>query len=168
MALPVRCQSDFREVFHSMARRYGAMVVDAPSILAKVSPHGILDDYLYHDAHYMNLVGTIAVARDMLGQLKARHAFGWPDSTAVPDTELLDFALHFKMDRRKWQQVCERTSAFYSRQAYARYDPADRVETQQRYNRAAIAIGSGAKLDESMPRSLEALLPVLDFAAGRK
>ena len=95
-ALPVRCQSDFREVFHSMARRYGAMVVDAPSILAKVSPHGILDDYLYHDAHHMNLVGTIAVARDMLGQLKARHAFGWPDSTAVPDTELLEFALTSK------------------------------------------------------------------------
>ncbi len=161
-ALPVRCQSDFRAIFHSMGRRYGAMIVDAGAVLAKVSPHGILDDYLYHDAHHMNLVGTIAVAEDILGQLKNRHAFGWPESTPVPQIELLDCARHFAMDRRKWQQVCERTSDFYSRQAYARYDPADRVETQQRYNRAAAAIGSGRKLDESMPRSLEGLLPLLD------
>jgi hypothetical protein len=155
--LPVRCQSDFRAILRSVARRYGSMLVDAPSILANVSPQGILDDYIYHDAHHMNLEGTIAVALDILEQLRARHAFGWPDSVAVPAVELEECAVHFDMDRKKWAKVCERSSGFYSRQAYIRYEPGDRVETQQRYNRAAAAIATGRKLDESMPRSLEAL-----------
>ena len=156
--LPVRCQSDFRAILRSVARRYGSMLVDAPSILAKVSPQGILDDYLYHDAHHMNLVGTIAVAHDVLEQLRTRHEFGWPESVVVPQIELLECASHFEMDRKKWAKVCERSSGFYSRQAYARYDPVDRVDMQQRYNRAAGAIAAGRKIDEeTMPRSLEAL-----------
>jgi hypothetical protein len=155
--LPVRCPSDFRAIFHSVARRYGTMLVDAPSILAKVSPAGFPDDYLFHDAHHMNLVGTIAVAHDILEQLRARHAFGWPDSAAVPAVALEECAGHFKMDRKKWAKVCEKSSGFYSRQAYIRFDPADRVDVQQRYNRAAAAIAGGRKLDDSMPRSLEPL-----------
>ena len=69
-ALPVRCQSDFQAIIRSVARQYGSMLVDAPSILAQVSPHGILDDYIFHDAHHMNLPGTIAVVHDILEQLR--------------------------------------------------------------------------------------------------
>src|SRR5262249_26173230 len=48
-ALPVRCTSDFRAIFPRVARRYGSMLVDGPSLLARVSSHGILDDELFHD-----------------------------------------------------------------------------------------------------------------------
>ncbi len=160
-ALPVRCQSDFRALFSSVARRGDSMLVDAPSILAKISPHGILDDYIFHDAHHMNLLGTIAVAHDMLEQLRARHAFGWPDATAVPQIDLEQCARHFKIDRKKLVQVCERTWGFYSRQAYARYDPAVRVDVQQRFERAAIAIMTASPLDDSAPRSLTSMQPIL-------
>jgi hypothetical protein len=166
--LPVRCQSEFRAVFHSVARQYGSMLVDAPSILEKVSPHGILDDYLFHDAHHMNLVGTIAVARDVLEQLRARHAFGWPESTPVPPIELVECASHFKMDARKWAKVCERSSGFYSRQAYARYDPADRVLAQERYNQTAAAIAAGRHLDFAIPRSLTPLLGILEGLVAKR
>ncbi len=165
--LPVRCQSDFRAIFHSVARQYGSMLVDAPSILTKVSLHGILDDYLYHDAHHMNLVGTIAVARNVLEQLRARHAFGWPESAPVPVIELQDCASHFKMDARKWAKVCERSSGFYSRQAYARYDPADRVLAQQGYNRAAAAITAGRSLDSAIPRSLTPLIGIVEDSIAK-
>jgi tetratricopeptide (TPR) repeat protein len=167
--LPVRCQSDFRAVFYSVARQYGSMLVDAPSILAKVSPHGVLDDYLYHDAHHMNLVGTIAVAGDILEQLRTNHAFGWPESTPVPRIEIEECARHFDLDRRKWAKVCERSSGFYSRQAFARYDPADRLLAQERYDRAAAAIAAGSHLDESaIPRSFTPLAGILEALPEKK
>ena len=137
------------------------MLVDAPSILAKVSPHGILDDYLYHDAHHMNLVGTIAVAHDVLEQLRAQSRIRVAGVDPRPAIDLEECASHFKMDARKWAKVCERSSGFYSRQAYARYDPADRVLAQERYNRAAAAIAAGRRLDAAIPRSLTPLLGIV-------
>ena len=136
--------------------------MDAPAILARVSPHGILDDYLYHDAHHMSLVGTIAVAADILEQLKARHTFGWPESTPVPRIELVECARQFEMDRKKWVKVCERSSGFYHRQAHACHDPAERLEMIERYDRAAKAIAAGQAIDDSMPRSLMPLLQVIE------
>src|SRR5262249_55831056 len=121
--LPVRCQSDFRAIFPRIAQRYGCVLVDGPSILARISPNGILDDHLYHDAHHLNLVGTIAIARDLLVKLRARRIFGWPESVPVPQIELQECARHFEMDAQKWAKLCERSAGFYERQAYASYDP---------------------------------------------
>jgi hypothetical protein len=167
-ALPVRCQSDFQAIIRSVARQYGSMLVDAPSILAQLSPHGILDDYIFHDAHHMNLPGTIAVVHNILEQLRMRHTFGWPEATLVPRIELDDCARHFEIDRKKLAKVCERSSGFYSRQAYARYDPADRVNVLQRYNRAEATIAAARPLDDSIPRSLEPMLPFLNSLEAKK
>ena len=79
-ALPIRCQSDFRAIFPAVARRYGSILVDGPTVLTKISSHGILDDYLYHDAQHLNLIGTIALARNILEQLRFRRTFGWPEN----------------------------------------------------------------------------------------
>jgi tetratricopeptide (TPR) repeat protein len=160
-ALPIRCQSDFRAIFRAVAGRYRSMLVDAPSILARVSPHGILDDYLYHDAHHMSLLGTIAVAEDILEQLRANHTFSWPESTPVPRIELEGCARRFEIDRKVLAKVCERSSGFYSRQAYARYDSAERIDLQQRYKRAEAAIATARPLDDSTPRSLTPMLAIL-------
>ena len=111
----------------------------------------------------MNLVGTIAVARDILEQIRSQHTFGWPESSPVPRIELEDCARHFEMDRGKWAKVCERSSGFYSRQAYARYDPTDRVDAQQRYDRAAEAIAAG-----TAARRIGAAQPYADAADHRR
>ena len=161
-ALPIRCQADFRAIFPAIARRYGCMLIDGPSILARASPHGILDDYLFHDAQHLSMVGAIALARDILDQLHARHAFGWADSTPVPGIELEECARHFEMDSSRWAKVCERSSGFYSKYAYLRHDPTDRVESQNRYDRARQAIVGSRPLDKTVPRSLTPMLPILE------
>ena len=161
-ALPVRCQSDFRAIFPAVASRYGSVLVDGPSILAALSSHAILDDNLYHDAHHLNLKGAIALAQDILEQLRARRAFGWPESTPVPHIELEECARAFELDSEKWAEVCHRTAGFYSRQAYIRYDPADRLDVQHRYERAAEAIAAGRPLGATSPPSLAPMRSILE------
>jgi hypothetical protein len=110
----------------------------------------------------MNLVGTIAIARNILEQLRARQIFGWPKATPVPEIGLEECARHFEMDAPKWSELCKRTSRFYSRQAFARYDPSERVDVEQRFSRAAAAIANSLPLDETTPRSLIPMLPILE------
>ena len=161
-ALPMRCPSDFREVFPAVARLYGSVLVDGPSILATLSPHAILDDHLYHDAQHLNLVGAIALAQDVLEQLRARRAFGWPESTPVPQIELDECARHFELDSQKWVQVCERTADMYAKLASVRYDPTDRLDVHRRYERAAKAIAAGRPLGANSPLSLAPMRSILE------
>ena len=161
-AFPHRCPTDFRAIFHTVAHRRGSMLVDGPAILAALSPHAILDDRLYHDAHHLNLVGEIALAQDILEQLRARRAFGWPESTPVPRIGLEDCARAFDLDREKWATVCMRSADFYSRLAYVRYDPTDRLDVQHRYERAAEAITAARPIDETSPPSLAPMRPILE------
>ena len=79
--LTLRCPSDLREAYRSVARRSRAVLVDGPRVLARVAPQwGILDDYLFHDAQHMNLRGIVALANELLEHLKNRRAFAWPES----------------------------------------------------------------------------------------
>ena len=80
----------------------------------------------------------------------------------------MNVARHFEIDRKKLAKVCERSSGFYSRQAYARYDPADRVNVLQRYNRAEATIAAARPFDDSIPRSLTPLLPFLNSLEAKK
>ena len=110
--VPLRCPTDFREAFRSVARRHQAVLIDGPELLARLSPHGILDDQLFHDAQHVNLTGYVALAQDILEQLHQRRAFGWPESTPVPRIELEECPRHFELDAEKWAEVCERSSNF--------------------------------------------------------
>jgi hypothetical protein len=161
-ALPIRCLSDFRAIFPTVARRYGCMLIDAPSVLAKISPHGILDDHLFHDAHHLNVAGAIALAGAILEQMRARRAFAWAPSIPAPAIDLEECCRHFELDSEKWATVCARSSGWYIRCAYLRYDPLDRLETGRKYEQAQHAIAGSRALDETVPRSLKAMLPILE------
>ena len=126
--LPLRCPTPFREAYREVARRYGAVLIDGPELLARLSPHGILDDHLFHDAQHLNLAGYVALAQAVLEQLEHRRAFGWPAGAPVPRIELDECANHFELDGGKWAAVCERSRSFYQRTAYIRYDPSERLE----------------------------------------
>lgn len=112
--LPLRCPSDFLEAYRTVARRHGAILIDGPEVLSRVSPHGVLDDHLFHDGQHVNLIGTIALANDILVQLKKRRALGWPESTPAPRIEIETCAVHFGLDSKKWATICDRTSDFYA------------------------------------------------------
>jgi len=159
---PARCPTDFRETFRTVARRRDVLLVDGPALLARLSPHhGILDDQLYHDAHHLNLIGTIALAQDILGQLQARRAFGWPASTTVPRIELADCVRYFELDAEKWAKVCERSGEWFTNTAYLRYDPSGRLDLADRYGGAALAIAAHRPLPPTFPPNLAPLIPIL-------
>ncbi len=84
-AMPLRCPEDFHRAYREVAARHPAvLLVDGPRVLEAASAHGIVDDRLFHDAQHPNLRGYAALARDLLDQLRARKAFGWPEGVATP------------------------------------------------------------------------------------
>jgi hypothetical protein len=165
-ASPARCPTDFRETFRTVTHRRGALLVDAPALLANRSPHGILDDQLYHDAHHLNLIGTVALAQDILGQLQARRAFGWPVATLAPRIELAECVRHFELDAQKWAKVCHRSAEWFAIASNLRYDTSQRLDLADRYAQASRAIAARDPLPATIPPNLVPLLPILETLGG--
>jgi hypothetical protein len=167
--LPLRCPTAFREAYRSVARRYHALLIDGEEVLARLSPHAILDDRLFHDGQHVNLAGYVALAQEVLEQLRKRRAFGWPASTPVPSIALSACARHFRLDAQKFSKVCTRSADFYQRTAFVRFDPSERLRVADQYLRAARELAAGHSLDQSgipsmdmaisIPRGAEAMQP---------
>jgi hypothetical protein len=143
--LPQRCPEDFRQAYRAVAARHPSLIlVDGPKVLEAASEQGINDDRLFSDAHHPNLVGYVALSQDLLNQLKARRAFGWPEGAASPAVDLVDCARHFDVDANRWVEVCRRGWVFYDAVAYIRYDPSFRLERAAALQRAYEAIEHGS------------------------
>jgi hypothetical protein len=146
--LPMRCPEELRQIYRDAAARHPTMVlVDSAAVLGRLSPHGILDDHLYHDAQHPTLLGYIALAQNALSQLHLRRALGWPQGVHVPRIDADECARHFQLDKDRWAKVCDRSAWFWGAIAYTRHDPTERLAKQKAYNRAAKLIASG-KLPE--------------------
>ncbi len=140
----LRCPEAFRQAYRDVAARHAAvLLIDGPRVLEAVSPHGILDDGLFHDAQHPNLRGYVALAQDLLDQLRRRRAFGWPTDVEAPLLDAVVCARHFGLDASRWATICRREIAFYQVSAYIRYEPKFRNERAAAYRRAAEAIESG-------------------------
>jgi hypothetical protein len=143
-AMPLRCPEAFRQAYRDAAARHsGIVLVDSDRVLAALSPHGILDDHLYHDAQHPNFLGYLALAQDLLMQLHHRHTFGWPATTAIPIIDPDNCARHFQLDQKLWVEVCDRVAWFWEATAFIRHDPAERLERGKAYRKAAKLIASG-------------------------
>jgi hypothetical protein len=141
--LPMRLPSDFQDAYFEVASRHDVVLVDGPALLGGLSPRGVGDDRLFHDAQHPNLRGYAALARALLERLKQRGAFGWPEGRPAPEVSAADCARHFGMDARRWATVCERAATFYKRTASIRYDPSESLEKARRYADAAKRLASG-------------------------
>jgi hypothetical protein len=141
---PIRCPSPFQDIYRTVAARHGAILIDGPAIVPGVSPHRLLDDHGFHDAHHPSLRGQIALAQAILDQLHARKAIGWPEGTASPRIDPAECIGHFAIDTEVWQTVCARSSTFYRDFAPMRYEPAERRGKQAQYERAGQEIAEGA------------------------
>jgi hypothetical protein len=142
--MPLRCPEDLRRAYRDVAARHPAvLLVDGPKVLEAASAHGILDDQLFHDAQHPNLRGYTALARDLLDQVRARRAFGWPEGVATPPVDAEACAGHFGIDARRWEEICRREAWFFDVTAYIRYDPDFRLARADDYRRAGEAIKAG-------------------------
>ncbi|MDR3635525.1 MAG: tetratricopeptide repeat protein [Isosphaeraceae bacterium] len=142
--MPLRCPSDFQQIYRNIASRWvDVVLVDGPAVLGETSRHQVLDDNLFHDAQHPVLAGYVALAQDLLKQLKAHRAFGWPERVPVPSLDPAECAAHFGIGESEWAEVCTRTALYYSRTALMRYDRSESLEKQKRYSEAAQAITDG-------------------------
>ncbi len=144
--LPLRCPEAFRRVCREVAAAHPSVIlVDGPKVLEAASDHGLLDDRMFHDAQHPNLRGYVALGQDLLKQLRARRAFGWPEGVEAPEVPIDECARHFGIDRAKWAEVCHRESKFFEVTAYIRHDPAFRLERCETYKHAAKSIRDGVE-----------------------
>ena len=59
--MPMRCPEDFRQAYRDVAREHPSIVlVESAEVLRPLSPHGILDDHVYHDAQHPTFRGYLA------------------------------------------------------------------------------------------------------------
>ena len=98
--MPMRCPERLRQAYRLVARRHPSiLLVDGPEVLEAKSRHGITDDRLFHDAQHPNLEGYVALAENLLLQLRARRAFGWPAEKAVPAFDARCLCPPFRFER---------------------------------------------------------------------
>jgi tetratricopeptide (TPR) repeat protein len=143
-ALALRCPEPLRQAYRQVAARHPVVIlVDGPRVFEARSRHGIVGDQFFHDAQHPNLRGYTVLAEEILRQLAARRAFGWPAEMRAPPVDVETCARHFQMDAARWQEVCRREAWFFETTAYIRYDPRFRTERAKAYLRAAAAIDSG-------------------------
>lgn len=152
--LPMRCPSDFQAAYRAVAARHDVVLIDGPAVLAALTPRGILDDHVFHDAQHPNLRGYVALARAVLNRLHARRAFDWPDGRTAPGITPADCAAHFGLGPRAWSAVCTRTAIFFEGTAYIRYEPSGSLEKARRYHIEARRIAAGGNLDTTRMVSL--------------
>lgn len=143
-AMPLRCPTDLQDVYRHVAARHGeAVLVDGPAVLHALSPNGLLDDHWFHDAQHPTLIAYTALTQNLLGQLQARHALGWPEGAAVPVIDPAECVRHFKLDQSRWAKVCFRAYFFYEQTAFIRHDPAERLAKSKEYELASERMKEG-------------------------
>lgn len=143
-AMPLRCPEPLRQAFRQVASAHpSVLLVDGPRVFESQSAHGIVGDPFFHDAQHPNLRGYAILAEEILHQLAARRAFGWPAGVSAPLLDLEACARHFQIDAVRWEEVCRREAWFFEATAYIRYDPRFRTDRAKAYLRAAAAIHSG-------------------------
>jgi lysophospholipase L1-like esterase len=168
--LPMRCLSDFQEIYREVAANHpGAILIDGPAVLRRLSPRGTAGDTFFTDGFHPSLIGYTALAEAVLRRLHARRAFGWGESspTPAPVVTPADCARHFAMDPKKWQDVCGYAAWFYSQTSPVRFDPTERLAKQARYGEASRRIEAGTDPEAvGMPGIGTRIAPAAQLAAA--
>ena len=155
--LPMRCITPLEAAYRPVAQRHeqSVVLVDGPAVLKARSRHGILDNHLFHDNVHPTLKGYVALAEAVLAGLKARAAFGWPESTPAPKLDAHRVAGEFNMNAAAWAAVCRHSAAHYGQLAFLTIDSAERIDWRDRYILAARRIEAGAAPEDTGIPGLE-------------
>lgn len=147
---PQRCPSDLQDTYRAVARRHPrAILIDGQAVLSALSPHGILDDNLFHDGQHPVLLAHVALAQAALKAVHDRQALGWPAGTPAPKIDAADCAENFKMSPNRWASLCDWVAYYYKRTAYLRHDPTHRLAIAEHYEKAASAIRAGTAPEDT-------------------
>ena len=103
---PMRCLTEFQDVYRDVARRHGCFLIDGQSYFHAIGRHGLLDDELFQDGMHPSLRGQIALAQAILQAIQARGAFGWPKDRAVSPIDPARCVQYFGLVSAVWQRIC--------------------------------------------------------------
>ena len=140
---PLRCLTAFQEVYRDVAARRHAILIDGQSYFHTIGHHGLLDNYLFHDAMHPSLRGQIALAQAVLHVLHDRHVFGWPERLPAPVLDPVQCATHFGLNAGVWRYICLWGIMFYQLSSPLHYDPQPRIQLQFAFANAAERIEAG-------------------------
>src|ERR1700677_2548297 len=139
--MPMRCPSSFQQAYRDVASRHGCILIDGQSYFHAIGRHGLLDDELFQDAMHPSLRGQIALAQAVLGALRSRQAFGWPQDSAVPVVDPAECVAHFGIDKNAWHHIALWCKGFNELVSPMRYD------TNLRSRKREAGIAAAAKID---------------------
>ena len=140
---PQRCPKAFQEAYRETARHHDAIYVDGQAYFHAVSPDGLLDDRLFHDAMHPSYRGQLALAQAVLRGLHARRAFGWAADAPAPVIDPVETAAHFNLDAEGWRFLCLWGMMSYEITGPASFDPTLRRLKYEAFARAADSIEQG-------------------------
>jgi hypothetical protein len=140
---PMRCTSDFQEVYRDVASRHDCILIDTQSYFHAIGRHGLLDDELFQDAMHPSLRGQVALAQAVLQALHVRRAFGWAKETPIPVIDTAECAANFGLGAAAWRVVCLWGIKFNGMAAPLTYDPSRRLQARVAYAEAADRIAAG-------------------------
>jgi hypothetical protein len=168
-----RCPQAFQDVYRDLAAKR-TILIDGPELLRAMSPDGILDFNLFHDAHHPAFRAHVALAAAIVRAMHERGSLGWPVGFA-PDFDPAECAAHFKMDKARrsggWAGACARTGTAIRISADELHDPTERLMWADRFEGAANALESGAKPEHLGIPGLGVNPPwqrIADVAKGRR
>ena len=141
--MPVRCLSVFQQVYRDVAAKHKCILVDSQELFHAIGPHGLLNNYLFHDFVHPALPGHIALATAILDKLRERKALGWQSQAPAPKIDPASCANHFGLGPEDWEYVCENCKGFYGIAANLRYDPRQSREKAHVYEQAMQRIAAG-------------------------
>ena len=144
---PVRCLTAFQDVYREIASRHDVILIDGQAELHAIGRHGQLDDHLFQDAMHPSLRGQIAIAQAILRELRARRAFGWPESAPAPVIDPAQCAARFRLTREAWKKICLWGVHFGAYSPWLRYDPARRLDKKRIYAEAYDRLDAGEPIE---------------------
>jgi hypothetical protein len=149
---PMRLLSSFQAVYREVAARHDCVLVDGQAYFHSIGRHGLLDDELFQDAMHPSLRGQIALAQAVLGELRTRRAFGWPQGSTVPVIDPVECVAHFGIGPKEWKYIASWWAGFNALVARLRYDDSERRQRIMAAEAAAERIEEGtAPEDVGLP-----------------
>lgn len=119
-----------RRAMRDVARQYDIPMIDFDSLLRPLSPDGILDDRLFHDAHHPSIQGYNLLGYELYRMLLASDVLklgGKQPEKMLADAELLKA---FDFGKQDWIKLLETRLKWYETTHSVSFDPSDRHRTE--------------------------------------
>jgi hypothetical protein len=124
-----------------IANDHGILFIDAPSLLTRASPSGLLDEALFHDIHHPSLLGYHIISQEIIRRVLSVGLFGATRRT-FQSMSHAEVATHFNFTRSDLLSVFVSRVEWLLLASRVGFDPTERMTLLRRNLDAAMALDS--------------------------